>query len=96
MADLRIDYTLPRQTGLTEATALRDQARQVDLSDGFCVDASQVEDIKTPMSIVLMSIDAALRAQGQALAVHNPTDPLITAFSDIGLYRTLMAMEFVG
>ncbi|RED17973.1 hypothetical protein [Pontivivens insulae] len=96
MPDIESDYILPRKAGLTEATALRDQARQSDLKSGFIVDASQVEVLRAPVVVVLIAIDDALRDSGAKLAVRDPAGPFISAFSNLGLYARLMSMDFVS
>lgn len=67
--------------------ALRDRPEVV-------IDASRVERLSTAAVLVLISFLNARADRTPPAAVVNPTGAFVDAFSELGLFATLMRMEF--
>lgn len=61
---------------------------------GVVFDASGVEKISTAAVLVLISFLTARADMTPPAAVQSPSGPFVDAFSELGLFGSLMRMEF--
>ena len=75
---------------LTAAAALKKQLLgAVEQGALVHVDASSVERITTPCAQVLVAAARSLSNQGGGLVVKSPSEPFVSAFSELGLNEVM-------
>ena len=71
---------------LSVAGELKDQLLDAVHGDSdLVVDASSVERLTTPCVQILIAAARSLTEQGSGLVLKSPSEPFVSAFSDLGL-----------
>ena len=85
---------LPAELGFAAARALHAELLAVRDLPLVVLDAAAVERLSTAGVLVLVSFLNARAALTPPAAVVNPSGAFVDAFSELGLFATLMRMEF--
>ena len=90
-APIRSDiFTLPAALDLTSAQALKETFTEALLSRAdIIVDGAQVVRIGTPAVQVILATAQALKNEGRAFILKQPSNALHSAFVDLGLTSEL-------
>ena len=88
------DFTLPEHCGASAAHDL--VAAGLALAPGarLRIDAGAVARISCATIVALISLAQTATQTGGAVIVRTPTDAFTDAFADLGLFESLMNMEF--
>jgi len=86
--------TLPAEVNYTAANHLLTQLRAARDADEVVIDAGAVARISTAAVLVLLSFLRTRADRKPPAVVHNPTGEFVDAFSELGLFSSLMQMEF--
>ena len=93
------EFCLPQRASVDTAQDLLSLALNVQSAEGdaakITLDASEVESIDGPTTLILANIAKTFAARESKVSVKSPSKPFVDAFSDLGLYPDLMKMEFV-
>ncbi len=85
---------LEAELGFVAAKALHKTLLDLRDRGGVVLDASPVEKMSTAAVLVLTSFVNARADLAPPAAVQNPSGPFVDAFSELGLFSSLMRMEF--
>ena len=86
MGDAQHTITLEAVCDISAAEALLDKAKEAFSSaGGLAFNGAKVERITTPCIQIILSACKAAKAQGSNCSVAEPSDPMRTAFADLGL-----------
>ncbi len=85
---------LTGEIGFVQARDLHAQLLQLRESADVVIDASSVERLSAAAVMVLMSFLNARAEMQPPAAVLNPSGAFVDAFSELGLFGSLMRMEF--
>jgi anti-anti-sigma regulatory factor len=96
MSDDRVsdDFTLPERCGASTAHDLVIVGRNLELGAQLRIDAAGVERMSCATVVTLISLARAATKSGGAVVICAPTSAFTDAFADLGLYGSLMNMEF--
>lgn len=89
-----VEFALPASAALEHADALVAAARELPADGVLLVDTSGVETVEGAVVLTLATLAERLPETGGSLAVMKPTAAFVDAFSDLGLFGSLMKMEF--
>ncbi|MFT4792514.1 MAG: anti-anti-sigma regulatory factor [Paracoccaceae bacterium] len=85
---------LPKRARLSQAEDIIEQLTAAIDADDLVIDAREVEDITSPIVTAIISALNSRADKTPPAAVLAPTPAFIDAFSDLGLFKDLMKMEF--
>ncbi len=88
------DFTLPERCGASTADDLAAAGRALDPGARMRIDAGAVARMSCATAVALISLAQAAAGTGGAVIIRAPTDAFTDAFSDLGLFESLMNMEF--
>ena len=88
------DFTLPDRSGVSTAHDLAAAGRSLEAGARLRVDAGAVTRISCATIIALISLTRAAVENGGAVIIRAPTNAFTDAFADLGLFESLMNMEF--
>ncbi len=95
MSDAPIaDFTLPERCGASAAHDLVAAGRALDPGARMRIDAGAVARMSCATVVALISLARAAAGTGGAVIIRAPTDAFTDAFADLGLFESLMNMEF--
>ncbi len=86
--------TLPPKARGPEIESLLADIRAVPSRTLIVFDGSRVETMSTPLALLMLSTLKSREDQSPPAAVLNPTPAIVDGFSDLGLFKDLMKMEF--
>jgi len=84
-------FRLPAHVTIETVESVLLELQEMDLSDEFILDATQVEIITTPGLQLLVSLEKTLSIQGGALVISGTAQPFVHALRDAGLESLLDA-----
>lgn len=85
---------LPAKPGLQEAKSLLASLQDDPDKGDIVMDASAVETMSTPMTLLLVSAVRDRASADKSLAIVNASPAFTEAFSDLGFFQDMMKMEF--
>jgi anti-anti-sigma regulatory factor len=88
------DFTLPERCGSSCAHDLAAVGLNLAPGTRLRIEAGAVERMSCAAIVVLISLAQTLAKTGGAMVVDAPTNAFTGAFADLGLYESLMNMEF--
>ncbi len=88
------EYTLPELCGASAAHDLVAAGRALDPGARMRIDAGAVARMSCATVVALISLARAATQTGGAVIVCAPTNAFTDAFADLGLFESLMNMEF--
>ena len=88
------DFTLPERCGASAAHDLVAAGRALAPGVRLRIDAGAVARMSCATAVALISLAQTATQTGGALIVRSPTDAFTDAFADLGLFESLMNMEF--
>ncbi len=88
------DFTLPERCSASAAHDLVAAGRALDPGARMRIDAGAVARVSCAAIVVLISLARAAAGNGGAVIVSATTDAFTDAFADLGLFESLMNMEF--
>ncbi len=94
IVDKSINVILPPVLDIPTAEALRDNMLDA-LASGMTLtlDSAQVEQMTTPGIQMLLAVADCAKRRETAFKIANPSEALIEAFRDSGLFSQLMAWD---
>lgn len=92
--DKMVNVTLPPILDIPSSEALRDSIQDA-LAPGMTLklDSNQVEQLTTPGIQMLLAVAECAMRREMMFKVANPSEALIEAFKDSGLFSQLMAWD---
>ncbi len=90
------DFTLPERCGASAAQDLVAAGRALDPGARLRIDAGAVTRMSCAAIVALISLAQTARQTGGAVIVQTPTDAFTDSFTDLGLFESLMNMEFTA
>ena len=87
-------FTLPERCGASAAHDLVAAGRALDPGGRLRIDAGAVTRMSCATIVALISLAQTATQTGGAVIVRTPTDAFTDAFADLGLFESLMNMEF--
>lgn len=88
--DISIAYALSEVLDINAAQSLREGLIEVGTTtERIVVDGSQVDRIATPAVQILLAAAREFSAEGRSFSVHDASQPLVSAFEDLGLAEDL-------
>ena len=95
MSDTAITvFNLPERCGASAAHDLTAAGRALEPGTRMRIDAGAVGRMSAATIVVLVSLAEAAAATGGAVIIRAPTNAFTDAFTDLGLFESLMKMEF--
>lgn len=92
--DNMVQVTLPPIMDVARAEALRESLLETIAPDMILrLDSKDVEQLTTPGIQMLLAVAECASRKGMAFKLANPSELLIEAFKDSGLYSQLMAWD---
>lgn len=92
LIDDTLHITLPRVLDIPAAADLKDVVLEmVEPEMAVAIQSSDVEQMTTPGTQVLMAVAAYIDRRKAKLKVVKPSEAFIDSFSDLGLFSHLMA-----
>ncbi|MGH1481284.1 MAG: STAS domain-containing protein [Geminicoccales bacterium] len=92
--DNMVNVTLPPILDISHAEALRDCLLDTIAPDMvLTLDSAQVEQMTTPGIQMMLAVVECASRKGMAFKLANPSEPLIDAFKDSGLFPQLMSWD---
>ena len=88
------DFTLPERAGASTAHDLAAAGRALEPGTKLRVEAGAVVRMSCATIVALISLTRAAAENGGAVIIRTPTNAFTDAFSDLGLFESLMNMEF--
>lgn len=88
------EFTLPERCGASAAHDLVAAGRALDPGARMRIDAGAVARMSCATVVALISLARAATQTGGAVIVSAPTNAFTDAFADLGLFESLMNMEF--
>jgi anti-anti-sigma regulatory factor len=88
------EFTLPKRCGASAAHDLVAAGRALDPGARMRIDAGAVARMSCATVVALISLARAATQTGGAVIVCAPTNAFTDAFADLGLFESLMNMEF--
>ena len=88
------ELVLPERCGVSTAHDLVAMGRSLVPGGQLCVEAAAVVRMSCATIIALISLAQAATETGGAVIVRAPSNAFTDAFADLGLYESLMNMEF--
>ncbi len=88
------EFTLPERCGASAAHDLADAGRALAPGARMRIDAGAVARMSCATVVALISLARAATQTGGAVIVCAPTNTFTDAFADLGLFESLMKMEF--
>ncbi|MGR3717745.1 MAG: STAS domain-containing protein [Thermohalobaculum sp.] len=88
------EFTLPERCGASAAHDLVAAGRALDPGARMRIDAGAVARMSCATVVALISLARAATQTGGAVIVCAPTNAFTDAFADLGLFESLMNMEF--
>ena len=88
------DFTLPERSGASTAHDLVAAGRALSPGAPMRIDAGAVARMSCTTVVALISLAQAAAGTGGAVIIRAPTNAFTDAFTDLGLFETLMKMEF--
>ncbi len=88
------EFTLPERCGASAAHELVAAGRALDPGARMRIDAGAVARMSCATVVALISLARAATQTGGAVIVCAPTNAFTDAFADLGLFESLMNMEF--
>ncbi len=88
------DFTLPERCGASAAHDLVAAGRALDPGARLRIDAGAVARMSCATIVALISLARTATQTSGAVIVRTPTDAFTDAFADLGLFESLMNMEF--
>lgn len=85
---------LPQDVGYVAAKALHAELLALRGRAQVTFDAAAVQRLSTAAVLVVISFLNARADMSPPAEVVNPSGPFVDAFSELGLFRSLMRMEF--
>ncbi len=87
-------FTLPERCGASAAHDLVAAGRALDPGASMRIEAGAVGRMSCAIVLALVSVAQAAADTGGAVIIRAPTDAFTDAFADLGLFESLMNMEF--
>lgn len=92
--DKTVKITLPPILDVTSSEALRDRVLEViATSVALTLDSKPVEQLTTPSLQMLLAVAEYAKRKEMAFKIANPSEALIEAFKEAGLFSQLMAWD---
>ena len=88
------DFTLPERCGASAAHDLVAAGRALVPGERLRIDAGAVARMSCATIVALISLAQTAKQTGGAVIVRTPTGAFTDAFADLGLFESLMNMEF--
>jgi anti-anti-sigma regulatory factor len=88
------DFTLPERCGASAAHELVDAGRALAPGGRLRVDAGAVARMSCATAVALIGVARSAAQAGGAVIVRSPSAAFTDAFADLGLFESLMNMEF--
>ncbi len=88
------DFTLPERCGASTANDLVAAGRALAPGARLRIDAGAVARMSCATVVAVISLARAAKQTGGAVIVRTPTDAFTDAFADLGMFESLMNMEF--
>lgn len=88
------DFTLPERCGASAAHDLVAAGRALAPGARLRIDAGAVARMSCATIVALISLAQTATQTGGAVIVRTPTGAFNDAFADLGLFASLMNMEF--
>ena len=88
------EFTLPERCGASAAHDLVAAGRALDPGARMRIDAGAVARMSCTTIVALVSLAQAVTETGGAVIIRAPTGAFTDAFADLGLFESLMNMEF--
>ncbi len=88
------DFTLPERCGTSTAHGIVAAGRALAPGARLRIDASAVARMSCATIVALISLAQTAKQTGGAVIVRTPTGAFTDAFADLGLFESLMNMEF--
>ncbi len=88
------EFTLPERCGASAAHDLVAAGRALDPGARMRIDAGAVARMSCATVVALISLARVATQTGGAVIVCAPTNAFTDAFADLGLFESLMNMEF--
>ena len=88
------DFPLPERRGPSAAHNLVAAGRELDPGASLRIEASEVERMSCAIVLALVSVAQAAADTGGAVIIRAPTNAFTDAFADLGMFESLMKMEF--
>lgn len=88
------NFTLPERCGASTAHDLVAAGRSLEPGARMRIDAGAVERMSCATIVALISLAQNATKAGGAVMIGAPTNAFTDAFADLGLYESLMNMEF--
>ena len=89
-----VDFTLPERCGASAAHDLAAAGRALDPGARLRIDANAVARMSCTAVVALISLAQTAAQAGGAVIIRAPTDAFTDAFADLGLFESLMNLEF--
>jgi anti-anti-sigma regulatory factor len=93
-AEAPATVVLPQDVGYVAAKALHTELLAIRDRSQVVFDAAAVQRLSTAAVLVVISFLNARAEASPPAAVVNPSGAFVDAFSELGLFRSLMRMEF--
>jgi len=94
--DDKIAIEVPENPSLEDAVALAALLREAPVEKPLSIDASAVSSMCTPYVLTLICATQARAGLSPPAEVNNAPSAFVDAFTDLGLFKDMMKMEFVG
>ena len=88
------DFALPERCGPSDAHELVAAGRALEPGASMRIEAGEVERMSCALAVALVSVAQAAADTGGAVIIRAPTNAFTDAFADLGLFESLMKMEF--
>lgn len=85
---------LHEQAGLAEAEEFLQSCLDLPVDKKIVFDASALETVSTPYILTIASTLQSRAESSPKVALRGAPQPLIDAFNDLGLFESMMKMEF--
>ena len=94
LGDWIVAWPLPERCGPSAAHELVAAGRALEPGASMRIEAGEVERMSCALAIALVSVAQAAADTGGAVIIRAPTNAFTDAFADLGLFESLMKMEF--
>jgi anti-anti-sigma regulatory factor len=88
------EFTLPERCGASTAHDLVAMGRSLAPGARLCVEAAAVVRMSCATIVALISLAQTATETGGAVIIRAPNNAFTDAFANLGLYESLMNMEF--
>jgi len=93
-ADGATTITLEKNMCFNASMGLLEKLKEAKDTPSVILDASDVEQMSTPATVVLLSALRSRENHTPPLAIKNAPPVFTEAFSDLGFFQDVMKMEF--